>query len=81
MKAGKQTGGTSWVDTRVRRDGVYGTVIEDYNARLRTLTVRMDNGELAEIVMNNMGPDPNLNELRSWEWLWDKTKDQKWYRF
>jgi len=81
MTIGFQTGATSWKGVRVRRGIEHGKVISDYNDRFRTLSVRMENGNEREIVLNNIGPNLNQEELSRWEWYWDKTDDKKWYRF
>lgn len=81
MLTGHQTGPRSWVGIRVRRDENYGTIISDFNSRFRTLSIRMDDGAEAEIILNNMGPNVNPEELAKWEWLWEKTGNKNWYKF
>lgn len=68
-----------WLDTRVRKGDAYGTVVDDWNSWIRTLTVKMDNGTKDTIVMNNVGPDnPAVHE---WEWFCVTPEYEKWYRF
>lgn len=69
----------SWIGTRVRKGEKYGTVIGDSNGYLRTLFIEMDDKSFDEIVMNNVGDDPE--EVHEWEWMPDKNDETKWYRF
>jgi hypothetical protein len=78
---GNEMSTSDWNGMRVRKEEKYGTVIKDENYRLRILTVKMDDGTEETITMNNIGPDPNPEELHKWEWYWDKSDDKKWYRF
>ena len=41
----------------------------------------MSDGTREQIIMSNIGEDPNPEELHQWEWFWDKTEDKKWYEF
>lgn len=74
-----ETGASSWNKTRVRRGEKYGTVVQDMNGFKRQLTVKMDDGTIEHIIMNNVGDDPI--EVHEWEWYWEKSDDKKWYRF
>ena len=70
-----------WIKPRGRKGDEYGTIVHDDNWRFRILTAKMDNGNTETITMNNIGPDPNPEELAKWEFFWDTPKEQKWIRF
>ena len=74
-----EVGPNSWVGTEIRKETKLGVVTCDMNGASRTLTVTFEDGTTEEIVMNNIGPDLNQEELKKFEWH-DKTRD-KWYNF
>jgi len=75
-------GSNSWNGIKVRKNGVEGVVVKDWNAYRRILTVDMENGIEETITMNNMGRDPE--SVHDWEWLDDRGSSKEhpeWYRF
>ena len=71
----KETGSNSWVGSAIRKGNKMGKVVSDLNGMCRRLKVEFDDGSHDEIVLNNLGPDPE--ECHQYEWL----SKEKWYRF
>jgi hypothetical protein len=72
-----ETGKSSWVNKLLRKDGVAGKVVSDWNDRTRRLTVKMDDGTTQVLELNNIGPD----EPAVHDWEWYETRGGRWYRF
>ena len=73
----EETGRNSWVDTKIRKGKKIGKVTKDLNGRYRILTVEFPDGTEEEIVMNNVGPDPE--SVHQYEWQYKE--NNKWIRF
>ena len=66
----------SWNGIKIRKGKEIGLVVRDMNGYNRTLTVQFKHGQ-EEIVMNNMGVDPEY--IHQYEW-YDKPR-KVWYKF
>lgn len=71
----KETGKHSWVGIQIRKGNRYGEVIEDWNGRFRKLKVRFQDGEIEEIVLNNLGKD--LDYVHEYEFY----SGGRWFKF
>lgn len=72
---------STWVGTRVRKGEEEGIVTRDDNGYMRVLTITMKNRTKEVIRMNNIGEDPNPEELHKWEWFYTVDDVEIWYRF
>jgi hypothetical protein len=71
----------SWIGIRVKKEDCEGKIVDDWNGRFRTLTVKFNDKEKEneKIVMSNVGEDPNPEELHKWFWYYEN--GDKWYQF
>jgi len=66
-----------WMGTRIRKGGKEGKVVYDVNGVYRTLGVKFEDDTTEEIVMNNVGSDPEY--IHQYEWF--RRMTNKWHRF
>ncbi|MBE9017643.1 hypothetical protein IQ272_16140 [Chroococcidiopsidales cyanobacterium LEGE 13417] len=69
MKIGNQRGEVgNWIGIAVRdRNGRHGKVVEDWCAWDRILTILFEDGERYNLVLNNVGKDPEDKLGIEWE--------------
>jgi hypothetical protein len=77
--------GSSWVGTKVRKDGKNGVVTRDLNSACRVLNVKFEDDTTDCITMSNISKDPNPDELEKWEWYCENYPhsviNNTWVRF
>lgn len=71
----------SWNGISVRYDRHEGKVVRDQNGTMRILTVQMRDGTVKFIKMNNLGPDPDPEELAKWSWFNERGPKPGWLGF
>lgn len=79
MKIGNQRGEVgNWIGIVVRdRNGRYGRIVEDWCAWDRILTILFEDGERYNLVLNNVGKDPEDKLCIQWEFS-PQEFPQKW---